>query len=113
GWDRGTTDLRVHQLELRLAIHEYRVNESPDFPKLMVIGDERLEVYRRHQGRLNLIGALHKVKTNGLILKNLAIPRISAFFPNLLGNFLVSRLRRTNRAKRFRVRRFIAALQRM
>jgi len=50
----------------------------------MVIGDERLKVYRRHQSRLNLIGALHKVKTSGLIIKNLAIPQISAFFRTLL-----------------------------
>jgi hypothetical protein len=50
----------------------------------MVVGDERLEVYRRHQSRLNFIGAFHKVKTNDLIRKNPAIPRISAFFRTLL-----------------------------
>jgi len=50
----------------------------------MVIGDECFEVYRRHQGWLNLVAALHKVKTNRIFLKNLAIPKNSAFFRTLL-----------------------------
>ncbi len=59
----------------------------------MVFGYVRFKVNRRHQRRLNLIGSLHKVKTNTVRVKNLSIPRNSAFFRDLLGSLFEAKHR--------------------